>query len=94
MENRSGEPGPVAVWARVLAWLFVAANSFVIVSGSIALLEGRPLPAIPWYKAAPFVVAAVWLGPLLWIVAIAGRPPKSWPGFGKQLWQSQDPARK
>ena len=92
MDNQPSEPGPVAIWARALAWLFVAASAFAVVGGAIALLGGRPLPAMHWYQAAPFVLAAVWVAPLFWVVAITGRPPKYWPGFGKQLWQSQEHA--
>lgn len=89
MVNQSDGPAPVATWARVLAWLLVAARSFVIIGGTLAVLRGMPLPSIQWYEAVAFVLAAVWGVPLFWIVALTGRPPRYWFGLGSHLWRSE-----
>lgn len=87
MDNRSLEPAQVATWARVLAWVIVAASVVAVVGVAVGAISGRPLPPVPWYIAAFFVLATVWVLPLFWIVAIRGRPPKYWLGLGSHHWR-------
>lgn len=83
------EPQPVATWARVLAWIIVA-SSCVAAIGAVLELSRRSLSDVSWWLAAPFVVSAVWVLPLFFIVAFTGRAPRRWWGLGTHLWRRAD----
>jgi hypothetical protein len=82
--QNSNSPAPVTTWARVLAWLLVLASLFAVFGGTLAWLSGRP-PPWRWYQIFPFVICAIWLLPVFFIVAIRGRPPKYWWGLRSVL---------
>jgi len=88
MNDRATSPGPVAGWARVLAWVIVVASCVAGVGVAIGVMSGQPL-RVPWYVLAVLAVATMWGLPLFWIVAIRGRPPRYWLGLGSQHWQSR-----
>jgi hypothetical protein len=89
MNEPATSPALVASWARVLAWVIVFASSVAMVGVAVAMLRGAPPPSIPWYVLVLFAVATIWVLPLFWIVAIRGRPPKYWLGFGSDHWRSR-----
>jgi hypothetical protein len=88
MNDQSVSPGPVAPWARVLAWIIVAGSCLAAVGVVMGVIRGARLPPFPWYVLVVFAIAVVWGLPLFWIVAIRGRPPKYWLGLGPHHWQS------
>jgi hypothetical protein len=71
-----------------LAWVLVVASCLAAAGFAVALKTGA-FSRIPWYVVAIFGAAAIWTMPLFWIVAITGRPPKYWWGFGSQHWQTK-----
>jgi hypothetical protein len=89
MNHGATSPEPVAGWARVLAWIIVLLSCIVPVGVLVRLMRGAPAPPVPWYVLLLFAVAVIWVLPLFWIVAIRGRPPRYWFGFGLQHWQSR-----
>jgi uncharacterized membrane protein YhdT len=86
MDQDVGEPGSVATWARVLAWVLVVGSCVMVLGVSLRLAAGH-LPSAPWYQLAFFVLPAIWVLPVFWIVALTGRPPKHWFGLGENLWR-------
>ena len=86
MNDRAQSPGPVAGWARVFAWIIVLASCVGGVGIALAVMRGAQ--PFPWYVLVLFAVATIWVLPLFWIVAIRGRPPKYWLGFGSDHWRS------
>ena len=70
MNAGSRERRRVAGWARVLSWLVAIASAAAFLGVALAVLNGRPLPSVPWYRLVMFSVATVWVAPLFWIVAI------------------------
>jgi hypothetical protein len=89
MNHPTISPGPVAGWARVLAWIIVVASCLAVVGVLMGIMRGARLPPLPWYFLVVLAIAAVWGLPLFWIVAIRGRPPRYWFGLGSQHWQSR-----
>jgi hypothetical protein len=94
MDNRSVEPGPVALWARALAWIVVIAGCVAAGTAVFSVLRNGKLFDASWYQAAPFLLATIWLFPLFCIVAIRGRPPKYWPVLGTHHWQVDKSGRR
>ena len=96
MDEDLGESPPVAIWARILAWIIVVASAFALIGGAFGMLiRGRPVEAA-WFEIVPFAFAVIWILPVFWIVAITGRPPKRWPGFGTDLskhWNKRAPSK-
>ena len=96
MDQDLGEPAPVAIWARTLAWIIVITSAFALIGGAFGLLiRGRTVHAA-WFEIVPFLFSAIWILPVFWIVAITGRPPKRWPGFGTDLarhWGKRAPSK-
>lgn len=93
MGGSTEKPKPVALWARVLAWVIVAC-SCVAAAGVGIQLSTSDLTTVPWGRITPFVIAAVWVLPLFWIVALTGRPPEYWFGLETRLWKSESPRRR
>jgi hypothetical protein len=80
-------PKPVASWVRALAWTIVT-SSCLALAGALLQLSQRGLENVDWLRIAPFVLLAAWVLPPILIVALTGRPPRSWLGLGTLLWQS------
>lgn len=78
------EPQRVAAWARMLAWVIVASSCLAAI-GFVLELSRRSASDVSWWLAVPFVVAAVWVLPLFFIVAFTGRAPRRWWGLGTHL---------
>ena len=89
MTGETQVPGPVAGWARALAWVIVIASILAAAGAVLGLMRGAPRLPFPWFILVLFVAALVWTLPLFWIVAIRGRPPRYWWGLGSQHWQSK-----
>jgi hypothetical protein len=89
MNSEADAPGPVAGWARALAWVIVVASILAIIGAVVGLMRGAPRLPFPWFILVLLAVALVWTLPLFWIVAIRGRPPRHWWGLGSHLWQSK-----
>jgi hypothetical protein len=89
MNERLVAPAAVAGWVRALAWIIVVASCVAAAGVVFGLIRGMPMPPVPWYLAAVFLVATIWALPLFWIVAFTGRAPRYWLGLGSHHWQSR-----